>query len=535
MPNTHGTEKILLYDTTLRDGAQSEEVLFSVSDKLRIAERLDEFGVDFIEGGWPGANPKDEAFFQDVQRLRLKKSRLVAFGSTCRPGNSVEKDVVLAGLLRAKVSIITLFGKTWDLHVKRVLGISLLENLDLIGQSIMYLKKHVDHVFFDAEHFFDGYKANPDYAMKTLLVAGQAGADCLILCDTNGGSLVREISAITRQAAVLNVKLGIHCHNDCGLAIANTLAGVESGAQHVQGTMNGLGERCGNADLTVIIPNLILKMGCKTSLNSQDLTKLTSTSRFINEIANRPPSRNQPYAGLSAFAHKGGVHVSAVMKDAQTYEHIRPEAVGNQQRVLVSDQSGRSNMLYKLKQFDIAIEDSKDPRLVQLLEEIKELEYQGYQFDGAEASFELRARGAFGQIPEYFKLLSYRVINEHHEKEDIKDRIGAEATVKVVVGDSQPIHTVAEGDGPVDALSTALKKALGWYYPAIEAIKLVDYKVRILGGAGSGASVRVLIEWQDVTSSWATVGVSKHIIAASYDAMVEAMIYKLFKDSKNQD
>ena len=526
-------QHITLYDTTLRDGSQGEDVLFSVADKIRIAERLDAIGMDFIEGGWPGANPKDDAFFKAVKKCSLQHSRIVAFGSTKKPATEVQNDPVLRELLRTDTGVVTIFGKSWTLHVTAALGIALPENLALIFASIRHLKERVDTVFFDAEHFFDGYKADAAYAMQTLQTAQEAGADCLILCDTNGGCLVPEIEHITREVLAFSHKsgipIGIHCHNDAGLAVANTLAAVTAGATHVQGTVNGIGERCGNANLITVLPNLILKMAKTVTTSPQKLTQLTSLSRFVDEIANRVPQKNQPFTGVSAFAHKGGIHVSAVRKNTLTYEHIHPDLVGNQQRILVSEQSGRSNLLFKLAEFGIEVSDSQDPRLRSLLEEIKDLEYRGFQFDGAEASFELRARDVFGQIPEYFQLQGFRVIDERRISANNERAIGSEATVKLMMA-GKLIHLVGEGTGPVDSLHVALRRALEGQYPQVNEMRLVDYKVRILSGDGTEAKVRVLTEWQDGTQNWGTVGVSDHIIAASYDAMVDAVRFKLYKD-----
>ncbi|MEO5363673.1 MAG: citramalate synthase [Magnetococcus sp. DMHC-8] len=526
-------DSILLYDTTLRDGSQSEDVLFSVVDKVRIAKRLDAIGMDFIEGGWPGANPTDDAFFQEIKRHPLSHSRVVAFGSTKRPGTEVKTDPILEGLLRTETGTVTLFGKSWTLHVTDALGIDLSANLDLIHDSVRYLKERVDTVFFDAEHFFDGHKADADYARQVLQTAWDAGADYLILCDTNGGCLVPEVEQITRQVADLarqqGMVWGIHCHNDAGLAVANTLAAVAAGATQVQGTINGIGERCGNADLIAVLPNLLLKMGKTTAISPQQLTRLTGLSRFVDEIANRVPQKNQPFVGTSAFAHKGGVHVSAVLKNTLTYEHIQPELVGNQQRILISDQSGRSNLLAKLAEFGITDLDPHDPRLATLLDDIKELEHRGFQFAGAEASFELRALEALGRLPDYFQLRGFRVIDERRVNANNERAMGAEATVKLWLGE-RLIHLVGEGAGPVDALHVALRRALEESYPQVNDLRLVDYKVRILSGDGTGARVRVLTEWQDNQQNWGTVGVSDHIIAASYDAMVDAVRFKLYKD-----
>ncbi|MBF0145514.1 MAG: citramalate synthase [Magnetococcales bacterium] len=518
--------RISIYDTTLRDGSQGEGVLLSLEDKLHIAKRLDDLGVDFIEGGWPGANPKDSAFFQKARHLDFK-SRLTAFGSTRRFGIRVEEDPTLQGLLQAQTATVTIFGKAWDLHVREALGITEGENLDLIRDSIEFLKSRVDTVLFDAEHFFDGFKDHPEYALSVLNAAREGGADLIVLCDTNGGTMVAELSEIFSKtfAAIGSMPMGIHCHNDCGLAVANSLAAVSLGAVQVQGTVNGIGERCGNANLMTVIPNLMLKMGMTTGIKVRQLRTL---SRFVDERINRSPRRDQPFVGMSAFAHKGGIHVSAILKDGRTYEHIDPEQVGNQRRILISEQAGRSNLVAKLADYGIEGVEGSDPRLKELLGEIKDLEHQGYQFDGAEASFELRARRALGQVPVYFETEGFRVIDERRSRGGLE--MGAEATVKVKVGTAQ-LHLVGEGAGPVDALHTALLKALEGFYPEIEHMKLVDYKVRILQGEGTKAKVRVAIEWQDKVRQWSTVGVSDHIIAASYDAMVEAVNYKLFKDN----
>ncbi|MEO5329595.1 MAG: citramalate synthase [Magnetococcus sp. THC-1_WYH] len=521
---------ILVYDTTLRDGSQGEGILFSVEDKIRIARRLDDLGVDFIEGGWPGANPKDSEFFRRAKQLNLR-SGLVAFGSTRRSGVRAEEDVVLQGLLRAETRIVTVFGKAWDFHVTEALAIDGEKNLALIEDSIRYLKSRVDVVIFDAEHFFDGFKGNPEYALRVLGAARDGGADFLTLCDTNGGTMVSELGAIFGKTALRfpGTPLAIHCHDDCGLAVANSLMAVSLGAVQVQGTINGIGERCGNANLTTIIPNLMLKMGRSTGISQERLRSLQSLSRLVDELVNRSPRKDQPYVGMSAFAHKGGVHVSAVLKDGRTYEHIVPEQVGNQRRILVSEQAGRSNLVAKLADYGILGVDPSDPRLQGLLGEIKDLENHGYQFDGAEASFELRARRAMGEVPVYFETEGFRVIDERRSRGGDDKDMGAEATVKVKVGQGQ-LHLVGEGAGPVDALHTALLKALEGAYPGVKNIRLADYKVRILRGGGTKAQVRVLVEWQDETRQWSTVGVSDHIIAASYDAMVEAVNYKLFKD-----
>ncbi|MBF0625987.1 MAG: citramalate synthase [Magnetococcales bacterium] len=527
---TKSATHVAIYDTTLRDGAQSEDVLFSVEDKLRIVERLDALGVDFVEGGWPGANPKDGAFFQQVKKLPLGHCRISAFGSTARPGNPMAEDPVLEALVRAETGVVTLFGKSWTLHVTKALGISLAQNLELIYESVRYLKRHVDTVIYDAEHFFDGFKADGDYALQTLKAAHEGGAACLVLCDTNGGTLVSEIGRITARAAAVGGPLGIHCHNDSGLAVANSLMAVEAGVVQVQGTINGLGERCGNADLTSVIPNLCLKMpGVVTSLDGDRLKELMATSRFVNEMANRSSQKNQPFVGASAFAHKGGIHVSAVLKDSATYEHIQPGLVGNRQRVLVSEQSGRSNLFYKLQAFGITDLTQTDPRIQALLEQVKEAEHRGYQFDGADASFELMARKALGQLPDYFSLRGFRVIDQRRVEEDGRRVVFSDASVKVAVGQLQE-HTAAEGNGPLNALDQALRKALARFYPNLWEVELDDFKVRIISGGGTAAQVRVLIESQDARDRWGTVGMSDNIVVAAYEALVDSLVYKLFKD-----
>ncbi|MBF0159072.1 MAG: citramalate synthase [Magnetococcales bacterium] len=518
---------IQIYDTTLRDGSQSEDVLFSVEDKLRVSRQLVEFGIDFIEGGWPGANPKDGDFFHHAAKLEWGNSRLVAFGATRRAGVAAEQDDGLKGLLQAGTPVVTIFGKSWPLHVQQALGITLAENLQLIFDSIRYLKTRVDQVFFDAEHFFDGYKADALYARQVLQTAMDAGADCLVLCDTNGGTLVHDVEHAVHDVVTLGGPLGVHCHNDAGLAVANSLAAVRCGAIQVQGTINGFGERCGNADLVAIMPNLALKMGYSLAVTPQ-MTRLTNLSRLVNEMANRASQKNQPFVGLSAFAHKGGIHVSAVTRSAATYEHIEPETVGNHRRVLVSEQSGRSNLVYKLREFGFDSLDPNDPRIRDLLQEIKDLEHRGYQFEGAEASFELRARRLLGQLPDYFSLKGFRVIDERIWI-DHKPLLQSDASVRVAVGDMIE-HTAADGNGPVNALDSALRKALIRFYPTLADVRLVDFKVRILSIGGTDAVVRVLIESEDRDSHWGTVGVSANIIEASYEALVDSVRYKLLKD-----
>ena len=527
-------KKIALYDTTLRDGCQSEDVSLTLEDKLRIAEQLDEFGIQYIEGGWPGSNPRDEEFFRAIKKVPLKRARITAFGSTRRANITAADDFNIRLLLQAETPVVTIVGKTWDLHVRDDLRISKKANLEVIGDSIAYLKSRVDEVIFDAEHFFDGYKANPSYALECLTVAAQAGADVLVLCDTRGGSMPPEITdgmqAIQAHAAIQAgaVQLGIHCHNDSELAVANSLAGVQSGAVQVQGTINGFGERCGNANLCSVIPNLQLKLGYRCVSPSQ-LKQLPHLSRLVYELANIEPDKRQAYVGVSAFAHKGGLHVAAVQKNRETYEHIDPALIGNTQRVLVSDLSGRSNVVYKAKQFGLDVK-STDPAVKKILDEVKQLENAGFQYEGAEASFELLMRRALNGKVRHFRLLGFRVIDEKR-KEDEPPL--SEATIMVEGPDGQVEHTAAQGNGPVNALDQALRKALTKFYPQLESVELHDYKVRVLGGGeGTSATVRVLIESGDETDRWSTVGVSPNVIEASWQALVDSMEYKLQKDKK---
>lgn len=519
--------QIMLYDTTLRDGTQAEDISFLVSDKVRIAQRLDELGVHYIEGGWPGSNPKDIAFFQEIKNVTLKQAKIAAFGSTRRAKTTPELDNNIQTLVQADPDVVTIFGKTWDFHVHEALRITLEENLELINDSLAYLKQHIPEVIYDAEHFFDGYKANPEYAIKTLKAAEDAGVDCIVLCDTNGGTLPSEfpeIMAAVKEA--VSTPLGIHAHNDSECAVANSLMAVSLGAVHVQGTLNGFGERCGNANLCSIIPALKVKMG-QECVTDEQMKTLRVVSRYVYELANLIPNKHQAYVGNSAFAHKGGVHVSAIQRHPETYEHMRPEKVGNATRVLVSDLSGRANILAKAEQFNINL-DSKDPVTLEILENIKEMENKGYQFEGAEASFELLMRKALGTLRHYFSVIGFRVIDTKL-KED--DKPLSEATIKVKVG-GRIEHTAAEGDGPVNALDNALRKALEHFYPQLKEMKLLDYKVRVLPtGHGTASITRVLIESGDEDSRWGTVGVSDNIIDASYHALVDALLYKLVKDA----
>lgn len=520
-------EKILLYDTTLRDGTQAEDISFQVEDKVRIAKRLDDLGIDYIEGGWPGSNPKDITFFQAIQSEALKHSKIAAFGSTRRAKVTPAEDNNIQMLIEAKPDVVTIFGKTWDFHVREALRISLDENVELIYDSLIYLKERVGEVIYDAEHFFDGYKANPEYALQTLKAAADAKVDCIVLCDTNGGTLPHEIPAIMEAVKkAVSTPLGIHAHNDSECAVANSLMAVDCGAVHVQGTINGFGERCGNANLCSIIPSLSLKLK-KECLPEGKLKTLRSASRYVYELANLTPNKHQAYVGNSAFAHKGGVHVSAIQRHPETYEHIRPELVGNRTRVLVSDLSGRSNILAKAEECGIEL-DGKDPVTLEILEEIKELENQGFQFEGAEASFELLMLKAMGKLKHYFTVTAFRVIDTLREND--KSPV-SEATIKVRVG-GKIEHTAADGNGPVNALDTAMRNALVNFYPQIGEVKLLDYKVRVLPSSqGTDSVIRVLVESGDHDNRWGTVGVSSNVIDASYQALADALTYKLYKDN----
>jgi len=518
--------KIEIYDTTLRDGAQSEDISFSVEDKLRITEKLDELGVHYIEGGWPGSNPRDIEYFKKVKKLRLKNSVLVAFGSTHRPKKKPAKDETLKALLEAKTPVITIFGKTWDFHVKEALKISEEENLDIIHDSVAYLKKRVDKVFFDAEHFFDGYVNNPGYALECLAAAQDAGADYLVLCDTNGGTITTVLRDTVRKVVkAFSTPVGIHVHNDIDCAVANSIIAVECGSSQVQGTINGLGERCGNANLISIIPNLQLKLGMKC-ITVEQLKKLRDVSRFVNEIANLRHFKRQPYTGDSAFAHKAGIHVSAIRKRPETYEHIRPELVGNSQRVLISDLAGRSNILRKAEEFGIKLA-SDSAQLQDIVTSLKDLENQGFQFEGAEASFEILMKKVLGLHKKFFDLMGFRVIIEKRKE---GEEPLSEATLMLKVS-GHIEHTAATGNGPVNALDNALRKALEKFYPQLKDVKLLDYKVRVLtAGKGTTAKVRVLIESGDREQRWGTVGVSENIIEASYQALVDGIDYKLLQE-----
>ncbi len=526
-----GGRHIEIYDTTLRDGCQAEDIAFTVEDKLRIAERLDDFGIRYIEGGWPGSNPRDESFFRAAKHLRLKQARISAFGSTRRIGVKASEDVNLRKLLQAETPVVTIFGKTWELHVRDDLRISKMLNLEIIHDSIAYLKRHVDTVIFDAEHFFDGFRDNPAFAVECCRTAADAGADLVCLCETNGGRMPDEVAtAVDAVRAALACPLGIHCHNDSELAVANTLAAVQHGATQVQGTINGFGERCGNVNLCSVIANLQLKMGYKV-VSAGQLRHLRELSHFVYELANLEPNKRQPFVGLSAFAHKGGIHVSAVQKNPLTYEHIDPAVVGNRQRVLVSDLSGRGNILFKAREFGVDVEEVT-PAVRKVLAEVKDLENQGFQFEGAEASFELLLQKGLNGKARNFRLIGFRVIDEKR-KEDEPPL--SEATIMIEGPDGVQEHTAAQGNGPVNALDNALRKALVKFYPQIDEVQLLDYKVRVLGSAeGTGATVRVLIESGDGHERWGTVGVSPNVIEASWQALVDSIDYKLYKDRKRQ-
>lgn len=524
-------DTIYIYDTTLRDGAQREGLALSIEDKLRIARRLDALGVPFIEGGWPGANPKDVQFFWQLKETPLIQAQVTAFCSTRRPGQVAAEDTMLQPVLSAGTEWITLFGKSWDLHVTTGLQTTLAENLAMIDDTIRYFCSQGRRVIYDAEHWFDGYRANPDYALQTLAIAVTAGAEWLVLCDTNGGTLPQEVSAVVTTVHTWlqtfpepRPQLGIHTHNDSGTAVANAMAAVAAGATMVQGTINGYGERCGNANLCTLIPNLQLKLGYPC-IASARLETLAETSRFISEVVNLAPDDHAPYVGRSAFAHKGGIHVSAVEREPKTYEHIDPAAVGNSRRIVVSDQAGLSNVLVKARSFGLRLE-RHDPASRQLLNRLKTLEHEGYQFEAAEASFELLMREALGDRPRFFDLKGFH-INCQHQGNGTDHSSQSLATIKVAV-EGEDILAAAEGNGPVAALDAALRKALLNFYPVIAHFHLSDYKVRIIdSGAGTAAKTRVLVESGDGAQRWTTLGVSTNIIEASYQAVTEGLEYGL--------
>ena len=522
--------KIEIYDTTLRDGAQMEGVTFSLEDKLRIVKKLDSLGIHYIEGGWPGANPKDIRFFEECKPLRLSNAKVVAFGSTRRARNKVKDDPNIKALISAGTEWITIFGKSWNLHVKDVLKISLKRNLSMIEDSIAYLVSSKKNVIYDAEHFFDGYKDNPEYALATLKKAEEGGAKRIVLCDTNGGTMPYEIGEIIEEVKkFISVPLGIHAHNDAGVGVANSIMGIRSGCLHVQGTINGYGERCGNADLCAVIPNIKIKLGLDC-IGDESQGTLVEVSRFIRELANLVPNHHQPYVGHSAFSHKGGIHVDAVKKNPATYEHVDPELVGNHRHILVSEMAGGSTVKHKAAELNLGLKKGS-AEMRKILSALKDLEAQGYEFEAADASFELLVRKNMGWDRRLFEFKSFRVIVERKEDGDLL----SEATVKLKV-DGESCYTVAEGDGPVNALDNALRKALEGFYPEVKEIHLTDYKVRVLDAtAGTAAKVRVLIESSDKEGgSWDTVGVSENIIEASWEALVDSIEYVLLKKEKNE-
>jgi len=526
-------QTVYLYDTTLRDGAQAEDVNFSVEDMIRVARKLDQFGVHYIEGGWPGSNPRDVAFFQEMQGVHLKKAKLVAFGSTRRAKFRAKDDPSLKALVDSGVSVVTIYGKSWDLHVHKALKTTLEENLRMIGDSVAFLKKYMGEVYYDAEHFFDGYKANPEYAIETLLAAEAAGAGCLILCDTNGGTMPHDLERIIRGVTSrIKTPFGIHAHNDSELAVANSLAAIRLGARQIHGTVNGYGERCGNANLCSIIPSLKLKMGIDC-ISDSNLAKLRDVSRYVDELANLPHRKRQPYIGDSAFAHKAGVHVDAVAKNPLTYEHIIPEQVGNRRRILVSDLSGRSNIIQKAAELGVPLTKGS-PELANILRKVKELENEGFEFEGAEGSLELlmlRAGHNYESVFNMFDRIDYRILTE---KRKLDPHPVSEATITVEVGGNIE-HTAAWGNGPVNALDKALRKVLPKYFPGkgLEKVRLLDYKVRVLTAAqGTASQVRVLIESGDGKNKWGTVGVSENVIEASWQALVDSIEYKILRSKK---
>jgi 2-isopropylmalate synthase/homocitrate synthase family protein len=524
---------IELYDTTLRDGTQAENFNLSVDDKIKVCRQLDRLGIDFIEGGWPGSNPLAVDFFKQMQNVELKQAKLTAFGSTRHFHKKSEDDANLQALLAAGTPAVTIFGKSWDIHVIDALRIELEDNLQLIEDSLAYLRPQVQHLLYDAEHFFDGFKNNREYCLATLGRAIAGGAETIVLCDTNGGTLPHEIPEIMQRVAQYcteqdrQVRIGIHAHNDSETGVANALMGVNMGATQVQGTVNGFGERCGNANLTSIIPALIFKMGLECKVGKR-IDQLYTTARMVTELANLPHNRYQPYVGESAFAHKGGVHVSAVQRNPMTYEHIAPEKVGNMRRVLISDQSGKASVLMKAKRYGLDI-DQDDPAIAAIISELKILENQGYQYEAAEASFELLMRRAMGLQRDFFQLEAFWIL---HHNDTTKQPI-TEAAIRLHVKDNE-VHTASMGEGPVNALDRALRKALTRFYPNLEEMELTDYKVRVLTGEhGTGAKVRVLVESRDLQDNWGTVGVSVNIIEASWLALVDSINYKLMKDEKH--
>ncbi|MCX7927912.1 MAG: citramalate synthase [Candidatus Omnitrophica bacterium] len=522
-------KNVILYDTTLRDGSQAEGINYSLSDKIRIAEKLAEFGIHYIEGGWPGSNPKDAQFFEIMAKKSLGNCHIVAFGSTRRSGIRAARDKNLNDIINSKVKFATIFGKTWLLHIKNVLKVSPEENLEMIADSISFLVKKGLKVFYDAEHFFDAYKDNPEYTLKCLKTAQQAGASYLVLCDTNGGTLPDQISEAIKQVKKnITIPLGIHCHNDAGVAVANSLAAIQAGCSMCQGTINGYGERCGNADLIPIISNLKLKLGINC-ISDEQLAKATEVSHFVSEVSNMRHANNQPYVGDSAFAHKGGVHINAVMKDSRSYEHIPPEAVGNKRRILISELGGKSSIIILAKELNLDL-TKDDPKTKKLHNLLQKLEMKGYHFEAAEASFELILKKALSKVHQMFKLESFRVV----VNKETNKKATTEAIIKLRVKGKLE-HTAADGDGPVNALDNALRKALMNFYPKLAEMHLSDFKVRVLDEKeGTAARVRVLIQSQDEKDSWNTIGVSENIIEASWQALSDSFEYKLLKDNEKK-
>jgi len=520
-------EKIITYDTTLRDGSQAEGISFSLQDKIGIALKLDGLGIDYVEGGYPLSNPKDKSFFKEINNQSLKNTRISAFGSTKRANKKASEDRGIKALLSTETPVITIVAKSWDFHVTDVLKVSLDDNLKMVSDTVKYLKSKGREVILDAEHFFDGYKHNRKYALKVLRVAQDYGADTIALCDTNGGCMPHEIETIAGNVVErIKAPLGIHTHNDCDLAVANSLAAVRVGVRHVQGTVNGFGERCGNANLCSLIPNLVLKQNYKC-LNEPELKKLTEISRYVYEVANYLPSTHQPFVGASAFAHKGGLHVNAIQKNKSTYEHIEPEAVGNERRILISELSGSSNVLAKIEKYKI----EHDRKLMRkILKKVQDLENQGYHFESAEGSFDLLVKKAVGKYKGFFNLEDYRVVTEMGKKGKSFTR----ATVKIKVRGVEAL-TASDGDGPVNALDGALRKALEKFYPSINEMHLMDFKVRVINPKeATAAKVRVIIETRDHKDIWGTVGVSENLIDASWQALVDSIEYKLLKDEDGE-
>lgn len=520
------SQQVTIFDTTLRDGTQGEGISLSVEDKLKIAQKLDTLGIHYIEGGWPGSNGKDIEFFQRVKELRLTHAKISAFGSTRRKNIRAEEDVNLNRILETGVEVASIFGKSWDFHVDKAIQTTLEENLAMIYDSVRYLKSNGLEVIYLAEHFFDGYKHNADYAMLTIEKAQEAGADWVVLCDTNGGCLPGEINEIVATACHrLSVPIGIHAHNDCELGVANTLAAVQAGATQVQGTINGFGERCGNANLSSVIPNLQLKLNY-SCISDEQLKQLTSVARYVDEMANVNMPINQPFVGSAAFAHKGGIHVSAILKHPKTYEHIKPELVGNKQRVLVSELSGQSNLIFKAKEMNLDL-DQQNPRTREVINKIKQLEHEGYQFEGADASLELLLREAFDSLEDPFEFESFKILIGKNADSPVT----SEAIVKLKVN-GETVYMAAEGNGPVNALDHALRQALVQYYPEIQHMTLSDYKVRVLDEKdATAAKVRVLIETTDFENTWHTVGVSANVIEASLQALIDSFRYGLIGKS----